>query len=159
MGEAFPSNNDMKAILKIAVLTFLVIGMSSGCSSEPAPTGYVTPTHFISQIASADHIVVTNCLAGHQRAPKWASFSMTITGRDAKKIIHAISTLREPTYGVGGPMSATFYEWQLQFYRGTELLGTADLSWDLVLCDGEYHEPWALRRLYHHIVKESREYD
>jgi len=82
---------------------------------------------------------------------------MTITGREVKKIIHAISLLREPPEQTRPSLR---YEWQLQFYRGTELLGTAYLDADLIQCDGEdYHESWTLKRLYHKIVKKSGEDD
>jgi hypothetical protein len=149
----------MKAIPKIAILTFLAIGVWSGCRSDPHMTGYHTPAHLISQIKSADHIVVTNLFAA-VRHDSQSSFSKTITGHEAQMIVHAISSLRAPTYDIPTPMSSMLYEWQLQFYQGTELLGTADLSDGLVLCDGgEYHEPWTLRRLYHRIAKESGEDD
>jgi len=145
----------MRAIFKIAVVALLVVGVWSGCRSDPHMTGYHAPTHLIGQIKSADHIVVTNLFAG-VRHDSQSSFSTTITGHEVQTIIHAISSLRAPTYDIPTPMSSMLYEWQLQFYRGTELLGTADLSDDLVLCDGgEYHEPWTLRRLYHRIAKES----
>jgi hypothetical protein len=141
----------MKTIIKIAALGFLVVGSFSGCKSEPDVTGYHAPTHLISQIASTDHIVVTNLFAAHGGS----HFSMTITGYEATRIVHAISSLRAPTYDIPTPMSSMLYEWQLQFYRGTELLGTADISDRLVLCGDEYREPWILKRLYHHIIKKS----
>lgn len=154
------------------------IGILSGCVEDgpprpipilPMPGSYNdgTPSWLIDAIVSADHIVVTNRLAGQPDAPGYAGFSVTITGNEMKRVIHAVSSLRTSVYELTGERSGTFYEWQLQFYRGTELLGAADLSDDLVFCergdlaegdpDGEFHEPWMLRRLYHRIVKESGE--
>ena len=150
----------MKTIFKIAVLTFLVIGVFSGCKSDPHVTGYLAPTHLISQIESADHIVVKSQFAGSQGASRFASFSMTITGHEVKTIIHSISSLRTPTYDIPSSPSSLLYDWELQFYRGTELLGTADLGYGLIRCDGEeYDESWTLKRLYHRIMKKSGEED
>ncbi len=163
--ESVSSNTHMKTIFKIVVLTFLVIGVFSGCKSDPHVTGYHAPTHLIGQIESADQIVVKSRFAGSQAAPIFASFRMTITGQEVKTIIHSISSLRNPTYDIPSAPSSMLYDWQLhdwqlQFYRGTELLGTADLGDDLIRCDGEeYDESWTLERLYHRIVKKSGEED
>jgi hypothetical protein len=136
----------------------LVLAILSGCRSEPQPTGYVLPTNLIKQIASADRIVVTSLLAGHQGSPQFASFSLTITGQEMGRIIHAVCSLRAPKHDFPYTRSSCLYEWRLQFYRGTTLLGAADLSECLIECDGvEYDEPWALKRLYHHIAAKSGE--
>jgi len=148
----------MKATFPVTVLSFLAIGVLSGCKSNPYQTGYVTPTRLVSQIDATDHIVVKSLLSGHPGAPKFTTFSETITGHEMKQIIHDISLLREPTYGNPTPLSDCWYDWQLQFYQGTKLLGTADLADCLIRCDGvEYHISGTLKSLYQHIVKESGE--
>jgi hypothetical protein len=134
----------------------LVIGVLGGCTSETTPKGYVRPTHLVGQIAPADRIVVKSLFASFQQPPKFASFSMTITGGEVQRIIHEISTLREPDYGGPGVASDCLYDWQLQFYQRTELLGVADLADCLIRCDGvEYHMSGTLKRFYQRIEKES----
>lgn len=95
-----------------------------------------------------------------QGAPAFANFTMTIAGHDMTSIIRAISMLQAPTYDIPSPPSDCLYEWQLLFYRGQELLGTADLADCLVRCDGvEYQQPPVLKSLYRRIAKASREED
>jgi hypothetical protein len=139
-----------------------IVCLLSGCRSGPEPTDYITPAHLISQIGSADHIVVECGFARTQDAPKFASFTTTITGHELKKIVGAISSLRlpKPPPGFIMPMSDCIEEWNLEFYRGTEIVGTAHLGDCLVLCDGvEYHRPEILKRLYNRIARESGEED
>ncbi|HTB83984.1 MAG TPA: hypothetical protein VK742_10050 [Candidatus Sulfotelmatobacter sp.] len=137
----------------LAMLWFL-----SGCSSTS-----VSPWWFIHKISPADHVVVTNCLAG--TAPPLPglsqnpslNFSLTITGPDAKEIVHAISSMHTEVDWSGQAMSATFYEWHLQFFRGKKLLGEVGLSPDLIECgDYEYPAPPVLIKLYERIEQESR---
>ncbi len=149
----------------------IVLCLVSGCKSDPRLTnsqtslhlvprltGDVTPTNLVNQITSADHILVTNPSAGHRGAPSYTSFSKTITGPEAREIIWAISSLRAPIYDPPQPDSLCGYEWRLQFYRGREFLGSADLGECLVRCDGvEYVSPSTLNRLYNRISDESGE--
>jgi hypothetical protein len=149
--------------------------IASGCESgpdRPRPIRYITPGPLIDAIASADHIVVTNRLAGRQVSPRVASYSMTITGQEMVKIVHVISSLRTSINNHVDEIPES-YKWQLQFYRGTAHLGRADLSDNAVLYNGseyfsghsvfydgwQYHAPWVLRRLYHRAMKESGEDD
>ena len=75
-------------------------------------------------------------------------------------IIRAITSLRAPTYNLPTAPSDCLYDWQLQFYRGAKLLGTADLADCLVRCDGvEYDAPEMLKSLYHRIARQSGEED
>ena len=142
--------------------TFRIIGtlyfMAMLCLLNGCLWGYnAAPTHLYRQIVPADHIVVTNSLAGHRRMG-YENFSKTITGQDAKEVIRAISTLREHREGFCELRSSTYYEWHLQFYRGTKLLGTADLDEGLVQCDDEeYRTSETLKELYNSIAKESGE--
>ncbi len=86
------------------------------------------------------------------------NFSKTITGRDVKEIIHAISQLREPIDDdvEGIVSSALLYTLHLEFYRGNELLGTAGLSYDLIDCHVEFHTSPFLRRLCGELEEERR---
>jgi hypothetical protein len=112
----------------------------------------------MSQIVFADHIVVVSSFRNIQGVSHFASYRTTITGEEMNTIIRAISSLRAPRYDVPSPPSDCLYDWQLQFYHHSELLGTADLGYCLVRCDGvEYHEPIALKTLYNRIARESGE--
>jgi hypothetical protein len=157
---------------------FAMLCIVSGCASsgplqdKPPPHGYtIAPAMLSYKIASSDHIVVTNLPASQQDLPRLISYSLTITGQEVEQIIHAISSLRTSEYN-HVPDVPTSYKWQLQFYRGTALLGAVDLSKDSVLdgirglsssplvFDGgiEYPAPRILRRLYHRVTKESQEH-
>jgi hypothetical protein len=165
--RAFTSNTNMKTLFRIigALYFGALLCLLSGCRFQPLTPKpgreYVEPSLFIGQIASADRIVVANRLAGQPGAPKFTSFSLTITGNKKDRIITSISSLRARAIGWGPAAWAdTSDEWQLQFYRGSALLGTADFSSDLVFCEGfAYQAPWVLRRLHHRVTKESGEHD
>lgn len=141
----------MKTILTLAVLALPAI--LCGCRTDSnQTTGYVTPAQLVSQIQSADHIVVKHL------GPNPSDFSTTITGPQVKRIIYAIASARRPADNGSSVPSSMLYDWQLQFYRGDQLLGTADLGYDMFQCgEGEFHSPWALRGLYHHVAKASGE--
>ena len=83
------------------------------------------------------------------------SFSMTITGRDAKEIVHAISAMHTEVELSGYLRSATAYVWRLQFYRGKKFLGDVGMSSDLIECgDYEYPAPPILKELYERVERE-----
>jgi hypothetical protein len=153
----------MKDNLASAALAFLVCVVLCGCRSDsnpgaPGTTGYVTPAQLVGRIHSADHIVVQSLAPSQPALPGFTRFSATIRGPEVRRIIYAIASVRHPAYTGLAVRSSMLYEWQLQFYRGQELLGTAELGCDMIQCDGdEYHSPWTLRRLYHHIAKASGE--
>jgi hypothetical protein len=156
---------------------FCIFGMLcivSGCgifgrTDRPEPIRYVS-FDLAYQIASADHIVVTNNPIEKRDSPDVASYSQTITGLEMEEIIHAISSLETPinNHVVDMPESC---KWQLKFYRGTTLLGTAYLAKDSVV-DGtwswvtfsdrlygggyEYSAPRTLKELYQRITQESQ---
>ncbi len=152
------SNKIMKTSFRmIGTLGFMaMLCLLVGCSLY-----YRKPTYLICKIALADHIVVTNCLhftppPGFGYGPSGhTNYSLTLTGTEAKDIIHAISTLRERREFY--EMSSTaLYDWRLRFYRGKLLLGEAGLCGDMVKCgDSEYHAPPVLSQLSDRIEKES----
>ena len=143
----------MKAILLPPVLEFTACAVLCGCRTDSNPaTGYVTPAQLVSQIQTADHIVVKRL------GPNQSDFRTTITGPEVKGIIYAIASARHPAYDGPSVPSSMLYDWQLQFYRGVLLLGSVELGYDMFQCGGdEYHSPWTLRRLYHHVAKASGE--
>ena len=154
--KSLNTNTRIKFTLVFCLLVML--WLLSGCSSMS-----VSPWWFSHKISPTDHIVVTNCLAGTPPPLPGLSqdpslnFNMTITGPDAKEIVHAISTMHTEVDWSGQAMSATLYEWHLQFYRGKKLLGEVGMSPDLIECgDYEYPAPPALKKLYERIEQESR---
>lgn len=146
--RAFPSNMIMKTIPKIAALTFMVICILSGCRSAPNGTGYHVPTHLINQIASTDHIIITNRFA--DREPRYRGFNFTVSGDEASKIVHAVSSAQHcaPTDSI--------FNWDLQFYRGTHLLADIHLQGSHFVFEGEeYFDGRVLERLYHDLLKRT----
>ena len=157
----------MRLFYFIAIICF-----ASGCVYlDGTPARLVTPMMLNYKIASADHIIITNLPAGQRDSPRVEAYSLTITNQEMERIIRAISSLQTSVdnhvYDI-----PTSYEWQLQFYKGTELLGAVDLSKDSVLdgsrgfsssplvFDGgwEYPAPRILRKLYHRVTEESQEH-
>ncbi len=134
-----------------------VICLLSGCAYPEPPIRYMTASRLAYEAASADHIVVTNRPAYREDVVQTTSYSLTITGQESERIIHAVSLLRTSidNHLPGGPPS---FKWQLQFYRGTTPLSTVDLSEDSILYEPwEYHAPRILRKLYRRVMKESGE--
>jgi hypothetical protein len=149
----------MKTLFTITVPALLAIVILIGCKSDPDFIGYSTPAHLVSQIEPADHIIVVSAFRNAPGVSHFASFTTTIKGKEMNSIIRTISSLRAPGYGVPTNPSDCAYEWELQFYRGTKMLGSVDLGYCLVRCDGvEYHAP-ALKSLWHRIARESGEED
>ena len=117
---------------------------------------YQAPVPLIWHATSADRIVVTNIiteLCPGAKSP-YPGFSMTITGDQAKKIIHAIFLVRNNNFG--GPMTASVWDWQLQFYLGTKLLDTARFQGSAVLYGhgAEYIDrTGTLDELYRHLER------
>jgi hypothetical protein len=150
---------DTKAILRIlgAIFSLAAMWLFAGCG-----TVTVSPWWFSHEIASTDHIVVTNRMAGMPSL--WPgmpqdptlNYKLTITGPDAKEIVHAISTMHTEVDLSGQPESATAYEWQLNFYHRKKFLGEVGMSPDLIECgDYEYPAPPELKKLYERIERES----
>ena len=132
----------------ISILALLACVILCGCRSDStlAP-GYVSPTQLVGQIQSADHIIVKHLIPGQP------DFSTTITGPEVKRIIYAIASARAPACSGPSAPSSMLYDWQLQFYRRGQSLGTAELGCNMFRCsEGEYPSPWTLRRFYHHIT-------
>lgn len=155
----FPSNIRMKTLFKLAIPALLAIVILIGCKSDSDIIGYSTPARLASQIEPADHIVVVSAFRNIAGISHFAGFSMTIKGEEMNSIIRTISSLRAPRYDVPTNPSDCAYDWQLQFYRGTDMLGSVDLGYCLVRCDGvEYHAP-ALKSLWQRIARESGEED
>jgi len=117
----FPSNSDMKTILKISVLMFLTTGMLSACKASPMSGDH--PTKLAGLIAHADHIAITNRL-GHA-PPRLASFSLTISGDEARKILRAATTAR---FICSPPCTDSAFGWDLRFYRETHFLAVVHMQ-------------------------------
>jgi hypothetical protein len=142
----------------VAALCFLaMLCLLNGCSSVR-----VSPWWFSHEISSADRVVVTNVLADAFSAPGMPrdpdmDFRLTITGPEVQEIIQAVSGMHTEVDLTGQAMSATLYEWHLQFYRDKKFLGDVGLSPGLIECgDYEYPAPPALKKLYARIEEESR---
>ncbi|HEV2330831.1 MAG TPA: hypothetical protein VGY56_18785 [Verrucomicrobiae bacterium] len=152
----------MKVLLTIPVPALLIIAALNGCKSESDSgiSGYVSPVPLINQIQAADHIVVVSTFRHTPGVSHYAGFSMTMTGAEMNTIIRSISSLRAPRYNGPTVLNDCLYDRELQFYHGTNELGTADLGYCLVSCDGvDYHAPEVFRSLYHRIARESGEED
>jgi hypothetical protein len=122
------------------------------------------PSGLICRIAFANRVVATNFLIsvpnplirGSGRSGA-TSYSLTLTGKEARNIVHAITTLHKPweLYEIS---STALYDWRLRFYRGKLYLGEVGICGDMIESGaGEYEGPPILDGLYNRITKESME--
>ena len=112
----------------------------------------VAPTEFIKKIRHTDHIIITNRYADWQKA--YQGFSLTLSGDKMKRIVKAISLLKVNPYSPG---SASGWEWQLQFYQGTNCLGIANFDGMAIVIDREYpDETGVLEELYDELTELTR---
>lgn len=113
-----------------------------GSASTFAPAGFdVAPTNFLRQITLADHIIVSNRIADAD-SPQFERFALDISGGEMDQVTKALSELKnhfEPNTSY--PLASAICAWQLQFYRGTNCLTTANFQGRLIRCDGgEYSD-------------------
>jgi len=135
----------------------------TGCSLR-----YQKPSGLISRIAIANRIVVTNSLVnfanplglglGHGSGSSGSTnYSLTLTGKEARDIVHAIASLHKP-WELYEMSSTALYDWRLRFYRGKLFLGEVGICGDMVECGTEeYPGPPILDELYNRITKEDME--
>ena len=112
----------------------------------------VAPTEFIKKIRHTDHIIITNRYA--DRRTEYQGFSLTLSGDKMKRIVKAVSLLKVNPYSPG---SASGWEWQLQFYQGTNYLGIANFDGMAIVIDREYpDETGVLEELYDELTELTR---
>jgi hypothetical protein len=80
-----------------------------------------TKTELEYLIAGANRIVITNLAAS--RIEGFRSFSLTISGDEAKRIVRDVSTMR-----YGPPMTESIFDWELRFYRDADYLTAIHLA-------------------------------
>jgi hypothetical protein len=122
----------------------LISGCKTGLSSESrtlsgSTSGFdVSPTNFIRQINLADRVTVTNKVTGTM--PGYDGVGMSLSGDESKRLIQALSSLKSHfETNVFSDRAAVFFLWQLQFYKGTNLVATADFSKNLIECEGSQY--------------------
>ncbi len=128
------------SIFRFTIIGVLALALqfSALCDTNSSPVGALAE-----RIAATDRIIATNwAAAGFGEQP----FSIPIPGDKVKGIVRAVS-------------GATFYanqehpnwewDWQLRFYKGTNLLAAIYFAGDTFLTDGVYRDPTgALERVY-----------
>jgi hypothetical protein len=116
-----------------------------------APTGLhvaIRPAGFIEQTASADKIVV------RPMAPDLKSVSLVLTGKRAKSVVKAVSLLENDRIDGQDYASCNCENWTLEFYNGTNCLGTATFVDNIVNINDEYRdETGTLRKIDDEISK------
>jgi hypothetical protein len=162
-GVAFSSIAKMKTIFRIvgapcfmAMLCFL-----TGCSLR-----YQKPSGLIGRVAIANRVVAINSLNNFANplglglehgsgSSGSTNYSLTLTGKEARDIVHAITTLHKP-WELTELSSTALYDWRLRFYRGKLFLGEVGICGDMVECGTtEYQGPPILDELYSRITKEN----
>jgi hypothetical protein len=100
-------------------------------STYPA---YSTPTNLARRIADTDHIVATNWFdATHGDL----GFGVSISDDKVGKIVRAVSAAKKyPNL----PVTSSIWDWELQFYKGTNRLDTIRFQGSVFLADGEYDD-------------------
>jgi hypothetical protein len=124
-----------------------LLALFSGCKNSPARSSN-PPVKLANLIAGADHIIITNRLAG--TVTRYRGFSLTVSGIEARKIVQAVSSAEHsaPTDSI--------YDWDLQFFRDTHLLADIHLQGShFVFEDEEYFDGRTLERLYDDLLKRT----
>jgi hypothetical protein len=148
----------------------VILCLLNGCASyveRPYALPYTPGEEWIEAAKLADHVVVTKLPGAKQDSPKAASYSYTVTSLEMKRLLDALAALEKPTDSMPGPVRPALVEWQLQCYRGSNILAAARFSRDLFVC-GEapggyiasdspwtFESPWVLKRLYRRVTKDS----
>ena len=136
----------MKITPKIAILAFLGVVALSGC--QHPPSGGHPPTKLASLIADADHVVITNRFA--DRMPRSRGFSLAISGDEGRQIVRAVSSAQQCAF------TDSVFDWDLQFYRETQLLADVHLQGSHFLFEAEeYFDGHVLERLDHDLLKRT----
>lgn len=152
--QHLPTSGAAETFIRVlALLAMPALMVMCGCKTSPNNLSAGAPTNLIRQAAQADHIIVTNRFGA--LPPEYVHFSRTVRGPEMRQLIRAISLLR-PFPGNAGN-SLAMCDWQLQFYRGTNRLITANFQGNCIRCDeGEYCErTGVLDKLYGEIMERT----
>ncbi len=99
----------------------VAVVLAAGCS-QPSPKHAAAPNDFAPRIAGADRVVLTNRLAGLNR--RYLGFSYAVSGRAAADIVEAVSVAP----GHSPPFIDLLYDWDLQFWKGTNHLASVEYA-------------------------------
>jgi hypothetical protein len=99
----------------------------------PTPPAYWTPTNLASRIAGADRVIATNWFRASRGYP---GHSLSFSGSKATKIVQAVSTSRAFT----GVETWSMFDWELQFYKGTNRLDAIHFQGGSFKTDSEYFD-------------------
>jgi hypothetical protein len=97
------------------------LALASGCS-QPSPKHSAAANDVAPRIAGADRVVITNRFAALNK--RYLGFSYAISGPMAAEIVEAAS--HAP--GHSPPVLDVVCDWDLQFWKGTNRLASADYS-------------------------------
>ena len=127
-------------------LRTLAGNIPEACSTTPA---YLTPTNLILRIANTDHIVATNWFdATHGDL----GFGVTISGDKVWEIVRAISAAKKYP---NQPVTESIWDWELQFYKGTNQLDAIHFQESVFLADGEYDDETGVLEKTYRVSSES----
>ncbi len=98
---------------RVATLLLIAVAGFCGCSRQRT---------LARQIANADHLVVSNVFDG---------FTISIKGEEAKRVVEAVSTARKES----DPGLSTCRELRIEFFQGTNALGTVEACHALIGID------------------------
>jgi len=129
----------------------------TGCSLR-----YQKPSGLIGRIAIANRVVAINSFNNFANPLERGSgssgstnYSLTLTGKEARDVVHAIASLHKP-WEFYEMSSTALYDWRLRFYRGKLFLGEVGICGDMVECGTtEYQGPPILDELYNRITNEN----
>ena len=114
-----------------------VTGETNNLPNAPTAEHIITaPTNFIRQIASADKVFVRPMAPD----PMLKSVRLVLTEKRAKSVIKAVSLLKNDRLADLYYSNCDCENWTLEFYHGTNCLGTATFVDDVVSVDAEYRD-------------------
>lgn len=141
------------AILLFALSKLAAFGNETN-TSLPTPTVQhiiTTPTNFIHQIASADHILIKP----RGNDPMFKSLNITLSGKKTEAVVRAISLLKNDDV-VGILRSRCDCEDMiLEFYHGTNFLAGAFFVEEVVDINGEYKDETGTLEKLHDRLQEK----
>ena len=145
-GAQNKSSTPFYGVFILAINFIAMILLLAGCASYATKAGeessskpehvITAPTDFISKTAFADQLIISPI----SQDPLFKDLRLTLTGKNAKDVIKAISLLKNDRIVDVGYPSCNCENWKLEIYRGTNYLGTALFVEDAVQIDDEYRD-------------------
>src|SRR5689334_1562031 len=131
------------AVAFTVIIGLVVLTPTRSLAQSATDPPYFTATNLANRIARAERIIATNWLAGQSGQP---TFSTPIPRNQVKSIVKAVSEARA---NLSGLSCNCIFDWELQFYQGTNSLGAFHFQGSVFVTDREFQDASGiLEKLY-----------